>query len=429
MDHNLHSSDDLYFYTTLLFGVVVLIYVASKLVPFFAVIFGIQLRKESKHGLLSFRVHSSDIDSVLFGELWILRKAYWPADTIEHYRDFVKNSDATFVIFRDSADGSVRGCFCEQVRTLDVDGQVFHFLYFGNLFTYTYFRGAHYIGLEVTKSILRHYFSAPRHSKCIFVFGAISYKIYLVTARMYPHQFYPSRFTYGNPKFDHLKKAVSTFMGSLYPEYWDEKSFLIRLKGSLFDAANIHDDMLKDPDIKFFNDLNPDYSHGSAIACAFEINLSSILLTVYKLVLRTLKLDQGAKNVQRKNLSRTASKKFTKQQDLEKVVKISLTQRDIARTYVLPRETDLSRTFQLSDKLSLANSDILRNSSDGNQANDTSSSPKTGTGQNWFQKTRTVGSAELKEFQQQVEQEIQKQNDKKKKLKTSVLEFGKSKKH
>jgi len=271
MDHYLQSSDQRYFYTTLFLGFVIVAYFTSKLVSFFTRLFKNGQGKSGKHGLLSFRVHSKDIDSVLFGELWVLRKAYWPTDTIEHYRDFVKNSDATFVIFRDSDDGSVRGAFCEQVRTFEENGQTYHFIYFGNLFTYTYFRGSHYIGLEVTKSIVRHYFTAPRGSKCIFVFGAMSYKIYLVTARMYPNHFYPARMTYGHPEFQELHSAIATFMGRLYPQYWDEKSFLIRLKGSLFDAANINDDMLSDPDIKFFKDFNPDYNHGNAIACAFEV--------------------------------------------------------------------------------------------------------------------------------------------------------------
>jgi hypothetical protein len=174
----------------------------------------------------------------------------------------------------------------------------------------------------------------------------------------------------------------------------------------------------------------------------FEINLKTILLTVYKLIVRALRLD-GAKKVQRKSVSKKASKKFAKEQDLEKAVNISLTQRDIARTYVLPRETELSRTFLLSDKQSLANSDILRNSSEGNQvqtvdSNNNNNSPPNiqnsenlkNSGNNKLgSNEKSVGSAEMRELQQKADEQAQKQNDKKKKVKNTVLEFGKSKKH
>jgi len=117
-----------------------------------------------------------------------------------------------------------------------------------------------------------------------------------------------------------------------------------------------------------------------------------------------------------------------------------MTQRDIARTYVLPRETELSRTFQLSDKMNLTNSDILRSSSEftGLDSNNNNNEPsQNGTAKNSIKlknsgksdsPTQSVGSAEIRDLQQKAEEAIQKQNNKKKKLKSAVMEFGKSKK-
>jgi len=282
-------------------------------------------KKDKKRDLIIFRIPAKEVDSVLFGELWILRKAYWPDDSIHKYKTHVKKSNSIFVCFRDSKDGSLRGAYCEdKIKGELENGTKYHTLYMGNLFFYTYYRGTFRLGLEMLKSFAWHWWITPKGTRSFVVFSSMSYKSYVVAATAYPNM-YPTYLNFGNSGYDTYKNVSSKVMQHLYPEYWDANSMLIKVHQK-FDAAPIRSEMLSDPHIKFFVDHNPEYENGVAIPCIFEVSFSTIIQTIWKVAFGKNKI----------------KKRVEGDPGPEKLQQI---RRDLARTHVLPRETKLGNTF------------------------------------------------------------------------------------
>jgi len=274
-------------------------------------------------------VHSSQVDSVLFGEIWIIRRAYWPEDTIEHYARKMKKANCTFVLLRDTTDGSLRGIYTEAVHEGEIDGKKYKALYLGNTFMYTYYRGSITIAMTMFTSFLRHWWGTPRGVRSFIVFCAATYKPYLVAAHSYP-DLYPTYQNHDSMKAKTFKAVISQVMEKVYPKYWDPEIFKLKMPVESLDLAPIKDEYLGDPDIQFFKDRNPNYMKGECMACVFPINGFSVLRTIVTVILRTGLFPK-----------KTGKKK-------EKRDAIPIVERDIARTWMQPKETNLSRTFHLS---------------------------------------------------------------------------------
>jgi len=284
------------------------------------------VKKSIPHQLQVFRVHSSQVDSVLFGELWIIRRAYWPQDTIEHYAKKIKKANCTFVLLRDTNDGSIRGIFIETVHDGEIDGKKYRALYLGNTFMYTYYRGSITIALTMLKSFFLHWWNTPRGIIPYIVFCAATYKPYLVAAHSYP-DLYPTIRNHNSMKAKTFKSVISEVMSKIYPKYWDPDLFKLKMPVESLDLAPIKDEYLIDPDINFFKERNPNYMKGECMACIFPVTGLSLLRTIVTVILRT----------------GLFPKKTGKKRDV-----ISIVQRDIARTWMQPKETNLYRTFNLS---------------------------------------------------------------------------------
>jgi len=284
------------------------------------------------------------VDSVLFGELWILRRAYWPEDTIEHYAKVVKKANCIFVLFRDTSDGSLRGCYTAEVLDGEIEGKKYRALYLGSTFMYTYYRGKITLATTMFLSFTKHWWNTPSGMKTYIVFGAITYKAYLVACHTYPNM-YPTYNNYDSFKCKDYKNVIRDVMQRLYPAYWDDESFAVHLPGTEFDIAPIQEQYLNDPDIRFFMERNPNFEKGVAMPCAFVFNLFSVLHTIVTVALRT----------------GIIANKTGKKLNPQKRDRVPITQRDLARTYVHPPETNLGRTFNLKDYKEKKSKKKLRN--------------------------------------------------------------------
>jgi hypothetical protein len=128
-----------------------------------------------------------------------------------------------------------------------------------------------------------------------------------------------------------FKSVISQVMSKVYPKYWDPETFKLKLPVENLDLAPIKDEYLSDPDIKFFKDKNPNYMKGECMACIFPINGTSVIRTVFTVLLRTGLFPKKTGKKQKRDV-------------------IPIVQRDIARTWMQPKETNLSRTFNLSSE-------------------------------------------------------------------------------
>lgn len=260
----------------------------------------------NRHNLLAFEIPSTQIDSVLFHELWTLRKAYWPSDTPKGYKKIIDANPCQFVLFRDAVDGSLRGTYCKTLKEGEtIHGKPYRALYLGNLFFYTYYRGSFKLGVNMLQAFFRHWWSTPRGTECYIVFSAISYKSYIAAAHAYPN-LYPTHENYGNPLFEEAKDVASQVMGSLYPDEWNKEEWRLHLKETEFDAAIIREEMLKDPHINFFAKMNPNYREGVTIPGVIHLSLWSLLNTAFSATSRkTSNKPHRAKVIEKRDLSRT----------------------------------------------------------------------------------------------------------------------------
>eukprot|EP01119_Soliformovum_irregulare_P004079 TRINITY_DN15092_c0_g1_i1.p1 TRINITY_DN15092_c0_g1~~TRINITY_DN15092_c0_g1_i1.p1 ORF type:complete len:361 (+),score=81.55 TRINITY_DN15092_c0_g1_i1:92-1084(+) len=299
-----------------------------------ALLFYVFYPRSKSHGLEVRRVESKDIDSVLFGELWILRKAYWPEDHKRTFIAFIKETKVTWITFRDVGDGSLRGAYTEEIVDGESNGQKFRAIYIGHLFFYTFYRGTPTMSLAFMGSFVRAWWNAPPGHRVFGVFSSISYKSYLLAAHTYPNM-YPTRNNCDSLKFKTEKGVAQNVMSKLYPQYWTGS--LISIPGIKLDVAPVDPAMLEEnPDIKFFVERNPSHESGTALPCVFEITPHSLFMTVVTTAKRLVfyKTSNKSKGKSRSDRKHRARPK----------------QRDLARTWTLPLETDISRTFNLEEK-------------------------------------------------------------------------------
>jgi len=198
---------------------------------------------------------------------------------------------------------------------------------------YTYYRGKITIAITMFKSFTSHWWSTPSGMTAYVIFCSITYKAYLVACHTYPNM-YPTFKNHDSFKLKDYKNVIQEVMKRLYPEFWDDQKFEIHLPGTEFDIAPIQEQYLEDPDIRFFLERNPNYEKGVAMPCAFSVSFFSVIQTIGTIILRTGFLPKH-----------TGKRSSTK----EKRDRIPITQRDLARTYVYPPETNLGRTFNLKE--------------------------------------------------------------------------------
>jgi len=300
------------------------------------ILFVIYLLSASK--LSIYRVSSKNIDSVLFGELWIIRKAYWPDDKIEKFAAKIKKDKCTFVLFRDTADGSLRGFYTETLVEGEVNGRKFSTLYLGTLFFYTYYRGTVAIALAMLYSFARHWWITKRGVQSYILFCAFSYKAYLTAARTYPN-LYPTYQNDDSKKRDTYRNVIDQVLSFLNPETWDKDNFNVKVPGSAFleEIPVITEEMLSDPDINFFLNHNPEYLEGIAMPCIASISFLSILQTILTVFIRLIPRSKPLKG---------QPKKSVKKRD-----RVPLIRRDLRHSQDLDDgETHLSRVFDLGKK-------------------------------------------------------------------------------
>jgi len=306
---------------------------ALPIVLLFIILVVLYLLSTSK--LSIYRVPSKNIDSVLFGELWIIRKAYWPDDKIEKFAAKIKKEKCTFVLFRDTTDGSLRGFYTETlVEGEMINGRKYSALYLGTLFFYTYYRGTVTIALAMLYSFARHWWITQPGVQAYMVFCALSYKAYLTAARTYPN-LYPTYKNDDSKKRDTYKNVIDQVLTHLYPDNWNKAEFNIKVPGSTFDIPLITDDMLSDPDISFFFRQNKDYIEGIAMPCIASVSFMSIFQTIATVFIRLIPRTRPRKG-QPKAVKRD---------------RVPVVRRDLASSQDLDdAETHLSRVFDLGKK-------------------------------------------------------------------------------
>ena len=104
---------------------------------------------------------------------------------------------------------------------------------------------------------------------------------------VYARRFYP---TYREPCPGKEKHILDTFARTLYPEEYNPETGLITLQQPIGNlragTAEISTKRLRDPDIRFFSQANPDHMRGVELACITELsaaNLRSIALRYFLL--------------------------------------------------------------------------------------------------------------------------------------------------
>jgi len=237
-------------------------------------------------------------------------------------------------VFRDTADGSLRGFYTETEVVGEMQGKKYSALYLGTLFFYTYYRGSVAIALAMLYSFTRHWWITKRGVQAYIIFCALSYKAYLTAARTYPN-LYPTYKNDDKIKHQTYKIVIDQVLTYLYPDNWNKTDFNIKVPGSAFDIPIITQDMHSDPDIEFFHQRNPEYMDGIAIPCIASISFFSILHTIFTVFVRLVPRTKPRKG-QPKSVRRD---------------RVPVIRRDLASSQDLDDgETHLSRVFDLGKK-------------------------------------------------------------------------------
>ena len=116
------------------------------------------------------------------------------------------------------------------------------------------------------------------NSRVYWLLISKGYKTYLLMAKNFPH-YYPR---YDEPNDPDLEAIAERYAKSIFPDYYDESRRVLdfghryqRLRGEV--APITSQDRLREPAIRYFERLNPEWTRGVELPCVAEISLDMLI--------------------------------------------------------------------------------------------------------------------------------------------------------
>jgi hypothetical protein len=226
----------------------------------------------------------ADIDSAMEDRFFAIHCRYFENTPKKTFLKHLREKDRVIVL--EDCDGVIQGFSTLKGITVNTGGQTLHAIFSGD----TIIEQAYWKSPELVRifSLYAGQLKKKLGAKTALYWFLISkgYKTYRFLP-LYARRFYP---TYREPFPEKEKHILDIFAQALFPgEYNPETGLIImqRPAGNLrAGTAEISAKRLRDADIRFFSQVNPDHMKGVELACITELssaNLRSIALKYFML--------------------------------------------------------------------------------------------------------------------------------------------------
>nr|MBP3598408.1 hypothetical protein [Eubacterium sp.] len=186
----------------------------------------------------------------------------------EVFRKDFQDKDYCLVLYRE--DGKIIGFTTQKIMSLDVEGKEVKGVFSGDTIIHKDYWGE----TELFKVWANFWFPYAKEEGELYWFLICKgYKTYRILP-VFWKEFYPN---YRCETPEEAKRIIDAYASQLYPEEYNPETGVVeykRTKDKLKSGvADIGERELRNKDIAFFCEKNPDYVHGNDIACLAKIDM------------------------------------------------------------------------------------------------------------------------------------------------------------
>lgn len=203
--------------------------------------------------------------------MYELFSTYYENTGKEKFLKDLLNKDEV-ILLRDKKDKSIRGFSTVKYVEQDIDGEMVYALFSGDTVIDDRYWGQTALTMEFFKIQIKRKMKHP-FSEFYWFLISKGFKTYLLLTNNYMN-FYP-RFDKPTPK--RHEQIISGFATELFGELYNSETNILacanmydRLKG---EVSPIDDKALLNPNIKFFQDSNPNWMEGDELCCIGRVDM------------------------------------------------------------------------------------------------------------------------------------------------------------
>lgn len=210
----------------------------------------------------------------------LMAEFYEDTDERVFLRDFY-DKDYCLALYHETA--GLVGFTTQKVMEIDVDGRIIHGIFSGD----TIIHKSHWGDIELFRVWADFWFRyAEKYDEFYWFLICKGYKTYCILP-LFWDEFYP-RFNRETP--ENIQKIIDAYAGKLYPDEYDKTDGVIKyshIKDKLRSGvADVGEHEMKNKDIAFFCEKNPDYILGNDLACIARIDKSVMKKRAARLLFR-----------------------------------------------------------------------------------------------------------------------------------------------
>lgn len=226
----------------------------------------IEVQKEKK--LLGKLMNVSELSSEQKIRMLHLLKIYF--DNVKEDLFFKDLSEKKWIIiFEDTINGEIQGFSTQTLMESEIDGVPVKALFSGDTIIDKNYWGSRELPRIWGKLVLS-LINRFKGTKFYWFYISKGYMTYLLMPR-YFYNFYPK---YDSEIIKFEKKVLDTLAFKKFGSGYDSKNGIVKIKFNYYlkkEVGQITEDLLEDPNIRFFKSKNPNYIRGEELACLVEL--------------------------------------------------------------------------------------------------------------------------------------------------------------
>ena len=212
--------------------------------------------------------------------MYILMNEFYDDVTPVAFMKDLREKDYCILLLDEN--GEIKGFSTQKIMNLDINGENIFGVFSGDTIIHKNYWGS----LELYKIFAQYFINYGKKYKFFYWFLiSKGYKTYKMLPLFFNH-FYPN-YKVKTPKFE--QAIMDSFGKFKYPQEYDKRTGVICYKG-IKDrlkegVADITEKQLKDKNIEFFIQENPDYFKGNDLVCVAQIVEENLKKTSQRLLL------------------------------------------------------------------------------------------------------------------------------------------------
>ena len=224
----------------------------------------------------------NDFSTSVKEEMWNVYHKYYHYTKESFMARIRKNNYYSFY----KVNGKIIGFTGLRISRAMIDGKKHLFIYFGQTVIDAAYRGKSLIPVTGAKLYLK-YWREILSSKTFFWADALTYKAYLVFAKSV-EEFYPNH-QMSNP--GHIQKVIDYIGQEHYGAYYNLGLGTVRKDQMLVNdpCINIPLKYRQDPDIRFYTEANPGYTHGQGLITVAPLSGTNFMMLAKRIMKKAVR--------------------------------------------------------------------------------------------------------------------------------------------